>query len=250
MRLLEVLEEYLSVSLGRNVYAIPLGAFAASLGAGLFGLGAAVSQVALFPGKIPTNALSVSLIFSHLIFGLVAFSLAGILAGELRSEAAFHLSLPIRREEYAAAWLAAVAWVPVALEVISPLVPVAVLDPRLVTSVVVEPLVYRAVEDALVFGTMLWVALLKRKGFVTVYGLAVILLLPMLVGIALATTGAFTGQPTPLVRVLRDVLPASASAVGAWAPGPWWEPILVAGALAAVTQAGFVAWVGRRLEVT
>ncbi len=250
MRLLEVLEEYLSVSLGRNAYAFPLGALAASIAAGLFGLGAAVSQVALSPGQIPPNAVSAGLALSHLVFGFVVMALAGTLAGELKSEATFHLSLPMRKEEYAVAWLAAAVWVPVALEIVAPLVPIAVLDPRLVTGVVVEPLIYRAVEDAFVFGTILWVSLLRRKGLVTVYGLGVILLLPMMVGLSLGAVGAFSGRRTWVTRVVGSALPATSSMIGVGPSGAWWVPALVSGLLAAGTQAGFVLWIGRRLEVT
>ncbi len=250
MRPLEILEEYLSVSLGRSAYAFPLGALAASAAAGLFGLGPAVSQVALSPGRTPPSAVSAGLVFSHLVFGFVVLSLAGTLAGELKSEATFHLSLPMRREEYAVAWLTAAVWAPVALEVIAPLVPIAVLDPRLVTGVVVEPLIYRAVEDALVFGTILWVSLLRRKGLVTVYGLGAILLLPMLVGLSLGAAGAFSGRRTWVTRVVGSVLPATSSMIGVGPSGAWWVPALVSGLLAAGIQLGFVLWVGRRLEVT
>jgi len=250
VRLLDVLEEYLSVSLGRNSYAVPLGALVASLAAGVFGLGAAVSQVATLPGRIPTNAVSTSLMFSHLIFGIVSFSLTAGLAEELRSEAAFHLSLPIRREEYAAAWLAAAVWIPVAVEVLAPLVPIAILDPRLVTGVVTEPLIYRAVEDCLVFGSILWVALLRRKGVVSAYGLAVVLLMPAVVGVALASLGALTGRQTLVAGLVGCVLPATSELIGAAVPSPWWVPAIVSGSLAAAVQAGFALWVGRRLEVT
>ena len=244
--------EYLSVALGKYAYGMALAALAAATVSGVVSLSDAVGQMVRTPSATPRPALEAGLMFSHFAFGIVSMSMAGILAGELASEALFHLSLPMRREEYAFTWLLTAVWVPVTLEIVSPAVPMAILDPRIVTGIAVGPVVLRAVEDCLVFSTILWCALLKRKGLVTAYGLAAILFLPIIVGIALAATGVLWGSPPPaILRAITYVLPATTGMIGGGIiQADLGAALLVCGSLAVTSQLGLVLWFRERLEVT
>jgi len=251
VRPLARISEYLSVALGRYSYGMALAALAAAAVSGVMSLSDAVGQMVKTPGATPRPAIEAGLMFSHLAFGMVSMSMAGLLAGELASEALFHLSLPVRREEYALAWLLTAVWVPLVLEIVSPAVPLAILDPRLITGIAVGPMVLRAAEDSLMFSTILWSALLKRKGVVTAYGLTAVLFLPAIVGLVLAITGVIWGAPPAALRLIFYILPATTGTMmGGLAQVSDGAALIVCGSLAIVSQLGLVFWFRNRLEVS
>ena len=125
----------------------------------------------------------------------------------------------------------------------------ALLDPRLLTSVSLSPFALRATEDLFVFSTILWVALTRRRGLLTVYSLAVVLLLPLMLGVLLfLLAGASPWEPPPAAYVLFCLFPSTLDMVFPFLDAPE-ELALATVLLAAASQAAFLAWVSRRMEV-
>ncbi|MCE4602755.1 MAG: hypothetical protein F7B18_06200 [Desulfurococcales archaeon] len=150
-----------------------------------------------------------------LIYLAVVVELAGNMAQELGSgEAALYLSTPLSRVQYVMAWIASLAVPAIAAYTVSLLTPLLVISPSLIARDVVWGLALGVSGEIMYYSVIIagLAALLKRKNLVSIMGIALLLIAPLVIVfsaiIYTSVTGAEVSPETlkSLVGVFHPII--------------------------------------------
>lgn len=203
-------------------------------------------------GGPPSTLAQPLLLTLSFVYSVLALVGSEAFVGDIRGPALFHLSQPISKTTYAAAWLVAVAAAPLAALTAAFLLSLAVIDPVLLDAVGAGMVALWVLDGWLVSSLLLLAALLTRRtGAVTFAWLAVALAPYAVAALLAAQRSSAAALALTALMVLRPLLNLTIPVPSYALQLPLTPEQLTAAslALAAALTAAFLYAARSRLEV-